>query len=284
MKFGVLSESFRLPMKDAICEAAKLGLDGIQIYAVGNELNCGQVPPMVIHEIRDCMKDYGIEPSAVCGDLGGHGFTCKDENEKKLDLSRRIVDLSLELGSKIITTHIGVIPEDATCERYSVLHDACEKLANYAKRNGAVFAIETGPEKATTLRAFLDTLPDGIGVNMDPANLVMVTDDDPVKAVHTLDKYIVHTHAKDGRMLRPSDPISVYNFFAEGGIGDLRLEEYFFETPLGQGNVDFPGYLKALKQIRYCGYLTIEREVGVNPAEDIRCAHNYLKQLMEQNN
>lgn len=282
MKFGVLSESFRLPMKEAIQAAARLGLDGVQVYAVGDELDCGRAAPGMIREIRDCLRDNGVEASAVCGDLGGHGFARGEENGRKLDLSRRIVDLSLELGAGIITTHIGVIPEDAGCERYAVMHDACEHLADYAHRNGAVFAIETGPEKAAVLRAFLDTLPDGIGVNMDPANLVMVTDDDPVQAVHTLGRYIVHTHAKDGRMLRPSDPVAVYDFFAEGGIGDLRLEEYFREMPLGLGDVDFPAYLAALRHIGYNGYLTIEREVGENPAEDICHAQDFLRQLLRQ--
>lgn len=42
----------------------------------------------------------------------------------------------------------------------------------------------------------------------------------------------MHTHAKDGVMLQQADTHKVYNFFAEGGIGDLRLDEYFKELPL----------------------------------------------------
>ena len=82
-------------------------------------------------------------------------------------------------------------------------------------------------------------------VNFDPANFVMVTGDDPVKGVYTLKDYIVHTHAKDGIMKQKSDPKD-YTFFAEGGIEDLRLEDYFLETPLGEGHVD-SYWLKALR-------------------------------------
>ena len=111
---------------------------------------------------------------------------------------------------------------------------------------------------------------------MDPANLVMVTGDDPATAVRTLGKYIVHTHAKDGIMIQKTDPQIIYDFFAEGGIGDLRLGDYFLETPLGQGSVDFTAYLQALRDIGYKGYLTIEREVGNDPAGDIMLAIGFL--------
>ena len=72
------------------------------------------------------------------------------------------------------------------------------------------------------------------------------------------------------------DPRVIYDFFAEGGIGDLRLDDYFKEVPLGQGGVDFDGYMKALEDIGYTGFLTIEREVGENPAADIALAVEFL--------
>ena len=67
-----------------------------------------------------------------------------------------------------------------------------------------MFAIETGPELAATLKGFLDDIgTPGIGVNYDPANLVMVSGEDIVQGVYTLRDYIVHTHAKDGKRLKP---------------------------------------------------------------------------------
>ena len=214
----------------------------------------------------------------MCGDLGGHGFARREENPGKIERSKRIVDLALELGGRVVTTHIGVVPADSACETYRVMQEACNELAEYAWKNGAYFAIETGPEPAVRLKAFLDSLDSrGVAVNLDPANLVMVTDDDPVQAVYTLRDYIVHTHAKDGRLLKKTDPQVIYDFFAEGGIGDLRLGDYFLETPLGQGAVDFDRYLGALKEIGYKGFLTIEREVGEDPTADIRLAVDFLK-------
>ncbi|MOA07805.1 L-ribulose-5-phosphate 3-epimerase UlaE [compost metagenome] len=51
----------------------------------------------------------------------------------------------------------------------------------------------------------------------------------------------------------------------------------FEEVPLGEGNVDFPAYFAALQSIGYSGYLTIEREVGDNPAADIERAVHFIR-------
>ena len=108
----------------------------------------------------------------------------------------------------------------------------------------------------------------------------MVTGQDPVDAVKLLGKYIVHTHAKDGVMLKATDPEIIYNCFAEGGIEALNVADYFLETPLGEGSVNFPAYIDALRKVGFDGYLTIERETGEDPIFDIRSAQNVLKKLI----
>ncbi len=275
---GILLDSFGMPFDEALKAAASMGIQGLQLYAVSGEMAPENLGTAQIAAKRAMIASYGLEVSAVCGDLGGHGFARADENPGKIEKSKRIVDLTLELGSNIITTHIGVIPDDADSNRYKIMQDACKQLAEYAYQNNAFFAIETGPETAMTLRGFLDSLETpGIGVNLDPANFVMVTAQDPVEAVYVLRDYIVHTHAKDGVMLKKTDPQILYDFFAEGGIGDINLDQYFREVPLGDGDVPFPAYLKALADIGYRGYLTIERETGDDPARDIRLAVEYLR-------
>ena len=141
-------------------------------------------------------------------------------------------------------------------------------MGEYGDKVGCRFAIETGPE-ACRDAAQLSWTASGCKVcasTSDPANLLMVSGDDPVKAVHALAPYIVHTHAKDGRMVKYHDPEIIYDFFADDGITDLRMEDCFTELPLGEGGVDWDNYLKALREIGYDGYLTIEREVGADPA------------------
>ncbi|MEG1442096.1 MAG: sugar phosphate isomerase/epimerase, partial [Oscillospiraceae bacterium] len=178
----------------------------------------------------------------------------------------------------IVTTHVGVIPNDKNHPRYEIMQKACYELSRYADSVNAHFAIETGPETAKTLKTFLDSLNSkGVAVNLDPANFVMVTGDDPVESVYTLKDYIVHTHAKDGRKLLEKDPEILYGINIENEIESAKA---FIELPLGEGDVDFDNYLKALEEVGYKGFLTIEREAGDKPLEDIKMAVDFLNRKM----
>lgn len=278
---GVMADSFRLPFEQAIQKAHEVGADGVQLYAVQGEFTPENLNAEKRREANRILKENDLVVSALCGDFGGHGFARKEENAARIEKSKRIVDLALDLGARVVTTHIGVVPEDPECERYKVMQEACNELAEYAFARGARFAIETGPEPAERLKKFLDSLcSKGVAVNLDPANFVMVTDQDPAEAVHILKDYIVHTHAKDGVMLKKTDPQIVYDIFANGGIGDINLGDYFREVPLGTGDVDFGAYLAALEDIGYHGFLTVEREVGEQPEKDIRTAVQFLRNYL----
>ena len=275
---GVMLESFKLPTDDAIRAAASVGAQGIQMYATKGDKAPENLNGQARRDLLQKVKDHGMVFSAICGDLG-KGFHVAERNAELIERSKRILELAKDLECDIVTTHIGVVPADKSHPRFSVMQDACGELAEYADSMGSHFAVETGPETSATLKAFLDTLGSrGVAVNMDPANLVMVTGDDPVQAVHNLKDYIVHTHAKDGVKLRESDPEVIYGL---KNIEDVIQEGAAFrEDPLGKGNVPFPQYLAALEDIGYTGFLTIEREVGADPAADIRMAADFLRDLM----
>lgn len=274
-------ESFRLPTREAIKKAASLGLEGLQMYATSGENSPENLSGAKAKELLAFVKDCGLKFSALCGDLG-RGFGNAELNPGLIEKSKRILELAKELDCNIVTTHIGVVPEDPSHERYKVMQEACHELAEFADTIDAHFAIETGPETSATLRSFLDSLGSkGVGVNLDPANLVMVTGDDPVGAVHNLKDYIVHTHAKDGRMLVKGNPEYIYNV-VHPVPEEAKGVRYFEEVPLGTGSVDFPAYLAALDEIGYRGYLTIEREVGSNPAADIELAAKFLRSIINK--
>lgn len=278
---GAMLESFRTDTDTALKSAAEIGAKGIQMYATYGEHAPENMSASARKELLNKLKDNGLVFSALCGDLG-KGFGNSEINPELIEKSKRILDMALELETNVVTTHIGVIPGDKNHPRYKIMQDACYELAQYADSVGAHFAVETGPETAETLKTFLDSLSSkGVAVNLDPANFAMVTGDDPVKAVHTLKNYIVHTHAKDGIKLADGNPEYIY------GIVHPVPEEfagvtYFKEVPLGTGSVPFDRYLDALDSIGYKGFLTIERECGDTPYEDIKTACTFLKNLEEK--
>jgi len=279
-KIGVMADCFRVGQVDGIRRAASLGADAVQLDIGGRGAIRDRWTSSYRAEIRHALAENGLAFSALCADLGGHGFMIPADNPARIEETIQMMDLVRELGGDTLTSHIGVIPPDPANPRYAVLQDAMSQLAIAGERIGCRIAIETGPEAPETLAGFLQTMPNNrVGINYDPANLVMVMGVDPIQGVETLKGSIYHTHAKDGKMFKYVGPEVVYGFFAEGGIEDLRMEECFIELPLGQGDVNIPAWLAALDRIGYNGYLTIEREVGVNPDGDIAEAIRFLRTL-----
>lgn len=257
LKIGVMAESFRCEnFRTAAETAAKLGASGMQVYITDNSplLKIDDMTDAKIREVLDIMQSNGLVFSAVCGDMD-YGFNEKEKNPHYITRSKQILDIAKKLGCSVVTTHIHQVPVEETAEK-QIMRDACNALASYADSIGSCFALETGPEPGERLAGFLRSLDaKGVRVNFDPANLVMCAGDDPVVAVEHLKDYIVHTHAKDGRKLGPDS---------------------FIELPLGTGDVDFDAYLKKLVSVGYDGYLTIEREVGDKPYDDIKLAFDFL--------
>lgn len=284
MKIGVIIDSFRSDFKTSVEMAREVGADGVQIgarFLVGrkDELagNSSESKIVPISEAKKILSDTGIEVSAICGDFGCDMYYTRDR--KLIDVEKRLLEMALELGTNIVTTHIGVVPETENCFQYESMHEVCFELAEYAKSMNGHFAVETGPERSERLKKFLDSLgSDGVAVNLDPANLVMCAGDDPIEAVNNLKDYIVHTHAKDGRQLKAFNTAAFYSPYYYG-LARLGAAGLFEEVPLGTGNVGFEGYLRALSDIGYNGYLTIERECGDTPARDIGAAVKFLDSL-----
>ena len=290
MKIGTLADWFKVGVIKGIEESEKCGASGVQLYA-WNELNPMKITNQEIKEIRRVANDCGQTVTALCGELSelreldhGRGLEIASANPTRIEYLKRTIDLSKELDCDIVTTHIGVIPDDESVDRYKIMQEACAKVAEYAEKQDVWIAIETGPEKIETLCRFEDEIPGGrIVINYDPANLIMVTNVDEVAGVKIAGKRIVHTHAKDGVMHRYWGPEPVYLAFAEGGAEAFeKIADCFEEKPLGQGSVHWKEYLTALHETGFDGYLTIEREVGKNPGADIRMAVEFLKNALEE--
>lgn len=260
MKIGVITQSFRVPFKEAVIKARDMGAQGLQPYVTWGEL----APETLVSKedrkaVLEFVRSNGLCFSALCADFGlPFSEYGSEANRAGIERTKAMMDLAVDLDTKVITTHIGHVPEDPDCETYQNIIKTIEELGAYGEQVGVYFASETGPEVAPRLCGLLDKCKTtAVKVNLDPANLVMCSADDPVKAVHVLKNYIVHTHAKDG----------------------IRLEKpgEYAEVPLGEGWVPYPEYLAALKEIGYDGFLTIERECGDSPEKDIKTAYDFLK-------
>ncbi len=262
-KIGVLVDNLHLPIAEGIKQVKELGADGFQVYITRGEMAPENLSGSALSDFQALTAGLGLEISALCGDLG-KGFLDAETNQEVVPRSKQFIDLAVKLRVRVVTTHIGSLPADERSSAWQTGVRAIRDLATYAHTRGCVFASETGPEAPTELLRFLQEVnTPGIGINYDPANLIMLGPFDHIGGVRVLRDYIVHTHAKDGICLMKK----------EGAMND------FLEVPLGQGGVVFPHYLRALDHIGYNGYLTIEREAGEDRVGDVRRAIQFLRSL-----
>ena len=115
MKIGVITNCFKKSHEEGILKAASLGLNGVQIYATNGEFS-----PELSTEKKDfykkLLKDNGLVVSALCGDMGGHGFEIAEDNPVRIEKTKRIIDLAKEFGSNVVTTHLLGAQHRSNCE------------------------------------------------------------------------------------------------------------------------------------------------------------------------
>lgn len=183
--------------------------------------------------------------------------------ERRLDVLKKGSDFAKVLEVPSITTHVGFIPENPNDSVYQELIVVLKYIIEYCKANSQFFCFETGQETPVTLlRTIEDIGEDNIGINLDPANLIMYGKANPVDALDVFGKYVRGVHAKDGEY--PT-------------IG----RELGKEKPLGEGKVNYPVFISKLKSLGYKGALTIEREIsGPQQIEDIKKAIKFLNTLI----
>ena len=172
-------------------------------------------------------------------------------------------DFAKKIGVTDIVTHMGFLPENPSSTEFKEVVCAIKIVAEYCKNNGQYLLFETGQETPVTLRRTIEEVGTGnLGINLDPANLILYGKGNPVDALDVFGEFVRGIHAKDG-------------------VYPVNGHELGKEKPLGEGKVNFPALVKKLKEVGYDGALTIEREIsGEQQLKDILMAKELLKSLI----
>jgi len=181
----------------------------------------------------------------------------------RLSELKRGAEFAAWLGVENLITHVGFLPLNPKDPDYVGTVEAIKEVADHCGERGLYFCFETGQEPPVVLlRCIQDVGRPNLGINLDPANLLMYGNGNPVDALDLLGPYIRDVHAKDGDY--PTD--------------GRRLGP---ERVLGEGRVNFPVLVPKLKSCGYAGSLTIEREIsGPQQTADIRRAIEVLRPLL----
>jgi sugar phosphate isomerase/epimerase len=193
------------------------------------------------------------------------GFVPPETRAERERRTYEVSNFAAALGVGSIATHVGFIPEDTRHPDYVAVREMVERVADHAATQGQTFALETGQEPASVLLRFLlDVGKPNVGINFDPANMILYGTSNPIEALSLLGPRVLSVHVKDGDWPPGDQPHALGK-----------------ERPLGQGAVGIPRFVEKLRQIGFRGPLNIEREAE-NQQEriaDIRSAVPYLKKL-----
>jgi sugar phosphate isomerase/epimerase len=174
---------------------------------------------------------------------------------------QRTAELAGELGLGVVTFHAGFLPHEESDPAFAVLLERMQRVADVFAARKIQLGLETGQETAATLAAFLQRLArDNVGVNFDPANMILYDKGDPIAALRLLAPWLKQCHLKDANRTR-----------VPGTWGD--------EVPVGTGQVEWREFFAVLRAAGFTGYCCFEREAGAQRIEDIRQGREFVAHL-----
>lgn len=178
--------------------------------------------------------------------------------EENWRLIQATAGIAADLGLGLVSFHAGFLPHEESDPDYRKIKQRIEMIAGLFAAKNIDLAFETGQETAATLRAFLEQL-DGknVGVNFDPANMILYGKGDPIEAMRVLGPWIKQVHIKDAVATK-----------VPGTWGE--------EVPAGTGEVDWPAFFATLDDLGFTGNCCIEREAGTQRVEDIGAANRLV--------
>jgi L-ribulose-5-phosphate 3-epimerase len=252
----------------ALSKVKALGLPTCQAYAedFSDALAGKLVAALEKHGIEATSIVVGGPGKEVWDFYGGPatiGLVPRETRAARVAQIKNASEFAKRVGVPAVQTHAGFIPENPNDPLYTETVGTLIDVVGYCRKNGQNFRYETGQETPITLlRAMRDVGLDNQGVNFDLANLILYGKANPVDAIEILGPYVQGVHAKDG--LWPTNP-----------------KELGEEVAIGKGKVDFPRIVARLKEMKYPGAVTIEREIsGPQQMDDVRGAKEYLERIV----
>ncbi|MED1046403.1 sugar phosphate isomerase/epimerase [Bacillus mycoides] len=261
-RLGIFLNTKHIEVNEGIQKAREWDLEYIQLYAMNKNFNLANISKGKWTTLKKSLSFNGIKVPSLAINFGENGII-GTEVGSAIEHFKYITDRGLELGAKIITAHIGKVPDNEKSESYDKMERVCYEIGDLAFKFGGVFAIETGSEKALVLKRFLETINSkGLAVNFDPANLISDVNENPVEGLLLLKDYIVQTHIKDCKGVK-SDSSSKY-----------------IEVAVGNGEVDFDIFFKVLDEIGFDGYNMIERNDYFDELNGMSRSINFVKRYI----
>jgi len=196
------------------------------------------------------------------------GGVVPDEHwEENRDLAKAAAATAKAMGLKHVSTHAGFLPHEPSDPDFDKLSGRVAQLAAVFAEDGGSLLLETGQETAETLLMFLGEMnrrgAQNVGVNFDPANMILYDMDEPIEALRQLMPHVEQVHVKDAK--RTS---------VKGQWGE--------EVVVGTGEVDWVAFVRILAEADFDGSYVFEREAGDDRVGDIAQGIAALSAAMQE--
>jgi sugar phosphate isomerase/epimerase len=224
-------------LKKDLQRALAIGVHGVQLRVVDTEIDPRALSGSGREELVDYVESFGFELPALAGELGG--FADPATMDERVNRTRAMIDLCVDLRSPHLTVEAGAIPETGS-RQYDALAEAVHALSTYALERDVRLALTTGTEGVERLAEFVTRVKsEGARLNYDPANLCR-RGHDPIAGVKQVGRSIAHVQARDA-MRGDSNAIGL-------------------ECSLTKGDAHFEKAMSVLRDCEYDGYLSVARD------------------------
>lgn len=257
LTIGITLESLGQPLRTAAVTAAQAGIGGLVFDAVG-PLSPVALGETARREVRHLMQSHLLSALALRCPLR-HGLDEIKGLEARLERLRQAMQLSFDLGARLILLGIGAIPAAEDDPVRHRMKTVLEELSQYGDRMGCRIAVDVGQEPIDIMLAFLQGIDTGsLGLSIDPATLLI--EKQPIETtLLSVKGRLFHSYARDAVPRRIDRPAK--------------------EVVLGAGDVDWLAWLGTLEAIGYAGALTIRQAATQEPLNDAKAAVQFLRRL-----
>lgn len=178
-----------------------------------------------------------------------------------LERARAIAAVAQDLGLSLITFHAGHVPADPHDPARRIMIDRLSTVIDLFTQHDLAVAFETGQETPENQLSIIAELRASVGINFDPANMILYGSGSPLPALRTLAPHVVQAHIKDAT---PTQTPGTWGTEVRAGTGAVAWH-------------DFLSTIEALPQRID---LIVEREAGTSRVADIKAGlkiiHDFL--------
>jgi sugar phosphate isomerase/epimerase len=242
----------QIDLKDLIELCQNQGIRGIEFRK-----NLWGISEKKVDEILELLNREGIAP------LYATGSTLFNRNKDDAGKIIDDIDFAKKLGAKILRIFPGDISLNDLKEVQLKTLSSVQGYLEYANSRGITLVVENTQDVKNGRVCFIKKLMEEFSspmlkVNIDTGNFICIGED-PVKAIDILSKYIGYVHLKDVRK-------------------DIETKA-FYDTYIGNGEIDFSEVMNELQQINYGGFLCLEFDGRGHGMEAVRKSVEYLKKI-----